>query len=55
MYNFNLPLGIDSLEVISQRIDNKGTVILTVKSKNTKLLAINAEKTRQNDLVIVEC
>ena len=36
MSDFTLPLGIDSLEVISQRIDNKGTVILTVKSKNTK-------------------
>ena len=36
MTNITLPLGIDSLEVISQRIDNKGTVRLIVKSKNTK-------------------
>lgn len=36
MSNFTIPLGINLLEVISQRIDTKGTVILTVKSKNTK-------------------
>ena len=44
MSDFTLPLGIDSLEVISQRIDNKGTVILTVKSKNTKTTCHNCGK-----------
>lgn len=34
MSTFTLPLGIDSLEIISQSVDEKGNIIFDVKSKN---------------------
>lgn len=35
MTNLNIPLGIASLEIISQTLDSKGHFIITVKSTNT--------------------
>ena len=34
MSQVNIPLDIDSLEIISQSVDNKGNIILEVVSKN---------------------
>ena len=36
MSDFILPLDIDSLDIISQSIDIKGNIVLTVESKNDK-------------------
>ena len=36
MTNFTLPLDIPSLEIISQSIDSKGTIVFTVKSNKTE-------------------
>ena len=36
MSDFILPLDIDSLDIISQSIDIKGDIVLTVESKNDK-------------------
>ena len=41
MSDFILPLDIDSLDIISQSIDIKGNIVLTVESKNDKTVCHN--------------
>ena len=44
MSDFILPLDIDSLDIISQSIDIKGDIVLTVESKNDKTVCHNCGK-----------
>jgi transposase len=44
MPEFRLPLDIKSLEIISQRVDTQGNLILTVASKHTKTKCHNCGK-----------
>ena len=44
MANFTIPLDISSLNIISQRVDSKGNIVLTVESKCDKTTCHNCGK-----------
>lgn len=44
MANFSIPLDISSLKIISQRVDSKGNIVITVESKCDKTTCHNCGK-----------
>jgi len=53
MAELHIPLDIKSLEILSQHINSKGEIILTVQSKKTETPFISAENPRLHAMAMV--